>query len=104
MQQQHRPFFPLDKAITEESGKALGEWARGGAARPEPKPDTVEPVTLAALQGKIDFATSRAELKAIWSRYLPGLAESDVEAAQAAYKTRHAELPSAAAPATTKEV
>jgi hypothetical protein len=30
LQEQHRPYFPLDKPITEESGAALAEWARGG--------------------------------------------------------------------------
>ena len=31
LQEQHRALFPLDQAITEESGKRLAEWARGGA-------------------------------------------------------------------------
>lgn len=34
LQQQHREFFPLDKQITEESGKALAAWARGGTIGP----------------------------------------------------------------------
>lgn len=46
LQEQHRPFFPLDKPISEAAGRALGEWARGGAsvatpeppAKPAPKP------------------------------------------------------------------
>lgn len=33
LQEQHRPLFPLDKPITEESGRRLAEWARGGAAK-----------------------------------------------------------------------
>jgi hypothetical protein len=32
LQQQMRPFFPLDQPITEESGRRLAEWARGGAS------------------------------------------------------------------------
>jgi len=32
LQQQHKKFFALDKPITEESGRTLAEWARGGAA------------------------------------------------------------------------
>jgi hypothetical protein len=30
LQEQHRPLFPLDKEITEESGRRIAEWARGG--------------------------------------------------------------------------
>jgi hypothetical protein len=32
LQEQHKQFFPLDKPITEESGRLLGEWAKGSAA------------------------------------------------------------------------
>ena len=31
LQEQHRALFPLDQPITEESGRRLAEWARGGA-------------------------------------------------------------------------
>jgi hypothetical protein len=30
LQSQHKPLFPLDKPITEESGRAIAEWAAGG--------------------------------------------------------------------------
>jgi hypothetical protein len=30
LQEQHRAFFPLDQPISEESGRRLGEWAKGG--------------------------------------------------------------------------
>ncbi len=30
LQAQHRPFFPLDKPISEEAGRLLAEWASGG--------------------------------------------------------------------------
>src|SRR5487761_2533304 len=30
LQEQHRPLFPLDKPITEESGRKIAEWAKGG--------------------------------------------------------------------------
>ena len=30
LQEQHRPLFPLDRPITEESGKRIAEWASGG--------------------------------------------------------------------------
>jgi hypothetical protein len=32
LQQQHRAMFPLDKPLTEESGKLVATWADGGAA------------------------------------------------------------------------
>jgi hypothetical protein len=35
LQEQHRPFVPLDQPITEETGRLLAEWAAGGSA-PEP--------------------------------------------------------------------
>ena len=43
LQEQHRPLFPLDKPITEESGAKIAEWARGGSApaKPEPPPGKV---------------------------------------------------------------
>lgn len=32
LQEQHRPLFPLDKPITEESGRMIAEWAKGGGS------------------------------------------------------------------------
>lgn len=37
LQEQHRPLFPLDRPITEESGARIAEWASGG------KPQRAEP-------------------------------------------------------------
>src|SRR5262245_12468087 len=31
LEEQHRPLFPLDKPISEDTGKALAKWAAGGA-------------------------------------------------------------------------
>ena len=39
LQEQHRALFPLDKPITEESGRKIAEWAAG--APPQPKPPAV---------------------------------------------------------------
>lgn len=40
LMEKHRPFFPLDKPITEEAGAALAAWAKGGApAKQETKPE-----------------------------------------------------------------
>jgi len=49
LQQQHKALFPLDKEITEESGRLIAEWASGGAApaAPEtPRPSTSPNVAL----------------------------------------------------------
>ena len=42
LQQQHRALFPLDKPITEESGKLIAQWASGA------KPSTAAPPELPA--------------------------------------------------------
>jgi len=34
LQAQHRAFFPEGKPITEECGRLIAEWARGGSAQP----------------------------------------------------------------------
>jgi AAA domain len=31
LQQQHKPFFPLDKPIGSDAGRELAQWAKGGA-------------------------------------------------------------------------
>ena len=47
LQEQHRALFPLDKPITEESGRLIAQWASGGkAASAAPPPvDTSERIT-----------------------------------------------------------
>lgn len=37
LQEQHKPMFPLDQPISEESGKRILEWAKGGST-PNPPP------------------------------------------------------------------
>ncbi len=43
LQEQHRALFPLDKPITEESGKLIAQWATG--ASPAPAPSNGEYIT-----------------------------------------------------------
>lgn len=38
LQQQHRALFPLDEPITEESGRAIAQWAAGGPKGAMPGP------------------------------------------------------------------
>lgn len=47
LQEQHRPLFPLDKPITEDSGRRIAEWASGGTAQRSANPQT-PPATGAA--------------------------------------------------------
>lgn len=43
LQEQHRALFPLDKPITEESGKRIAEWAAGGTKRQAPQEPAPSP-------------------------------------------------------------
>ncbi len=40
LQEQHRAVFSLDQPITEDSGRRLAEWARGGTTNDVPAPTT----------------------------------------------------------------
>jgi hypothetical protein len=57
LQEQHKPFVPLDKPLSEETGKALAAWAAGGKA-----PSPVEPPQ--AGEGDVDADTLTARLLA----------------------------------------
>lgn len=41
LQEQHRKLFPLDRPITEESGKGIALWAAGGTDQPASTPAVV---------------------------------------------------------------
>lgn len=43
LQEQHAPFFPLDRPIDEKAGTALAAWSMGGAQQPVVKPPTPSP-------------------------------------------------------------
>lgn len=44
LQEQHRALFPLDRPITEESGKRIADWATGGKPRAaDPAPESATP-------------------------------------------------------------
>jgi hypothetical protein len=45
LQEQHRAFFPLDKHITEESGRLLAAWAAGGQQKSAPEASASRPAT-----------------------------------------------------------
>jgi hypothetical protein len=59
IQQQHRHLFPIDRPITAESGRLLGEWCAGGAAidvRPAARPtdDDLTARARQAAEGGVD--------------------------------------------------
>lgn len=52
IQQQHAALFPLDRPITEESGRKIAEWAAGGAARKESAPPVASPSVAPAVDAE----------------------------------------------------
>jgi hypothetical protein len=56
LQEQHRALFPLDRPITEESGRRIAEWAAGGVKKSAPSPGSESPI--AASPGQDAAATS----------------------------------------------
>lgn len=70
LQEQHKALFPLDKPITEESGKQIAIWAAGGA------PDW---------QKEINSAATPEALAALWGR-MPKEARAQYTAAKDARK------------------
>lgn len=73
LQEQHRALFPLDKPITEESGRLVAEWAAGGQKKApamtqeerdvsaEKAPDFITPDQAIEIGDKL---AARADLKA----------------------------------------
>jgi hypothetical protein len=56
LQEQHKGLFPLDKPITEESGKLLAQWAQGGSKPKEsaaPQPSTAVGTTAPSQEGVV---------------------------------------------------
>ncbi len=57
LQSQHRALFPLDKPITEESGRLIAVWASGGKSAPATQPqsgpvDLITPDQIAAIEAR----------------------------------------------------
>lgn len=79
MMEQHRPFFPLDKPITEEAGKRLGEWAAGDETLPEQSKPAPKPTGSALARGvkALEASKSLDDLGDSWKK-IKGYYESDV--------------------------
>lgn len=76
LQEQHKALFPLDKPITEESGKKIAAWASG--AKPPDKASRIAAtfaplgVTLADLTDHLNkdvVTATKAELEAAYTRF-----------------------------------
>lgn len=75
LQEQHRSFFPLDKPITEDAGRLIGEWAKGSKSVPpqaetklpvkETKRGVYEPVSTAVPQSADDHKQKGESLSAV---------------------------------------
>jgi hypothetical protein len=67
LQEQHRTFFPLDRATNRETGRQLAEWARGGVGSAATNTSGA-PVDLQALSdvGETKARAGLAALKAWW--------------------------------------
>jgi hypothetical protein len=88
LQEQHKELFPLDKPITEESGKQIAEWASGGV-----KPTKAEkPAELKDVLAKIAKADTREAMEAAATAAAGLPDKTQKEMARAAYKTRVEEL------------
>lgn len=96
LQEQHRPFFPLDQAITEKSGEQLAAWARGGTTRTEKPPTTSEDASTpfplppgvvretlykraVAVARRVKF--TKGDWSQAWSTYCQGATELNVDPA-----------------------
>lgn len=90
LQNQHKPLFPLDQPITEQSGRKLAEWASGKTtvpaqgkaptsigAPPPPNPDAGATISDADLQALL----VSVEQKGLTSRFRAKLATSGIKAA-----------------------
>jgi hypothetical protein len=63
LQEQHKAIFPLNQPLSEASGRAISEWARGGAKKePEKQPGPPSAELRDAFLINIESATSESDL------------------------------------------
>jgi hypothetical protein len=71
LQRQHMAFFPLDKEVTEDAGRRIAVWAKGG--------------TEAVVQAFADIGISRADVEGLMGKKLEDWQEADHNAARDVY-------------------
>jgi hypothetical protein len=87
LQEQHKHLFPLDKALNEESGKRIAEWAKGSAAPQATPPPTSAPaqpagaadLTLGELRAAFKECDAQAEEDFLMVAKLESLEELPAE-------------------------
>ncbi len=67
LQEQHRAFVPLDKPLTEETGRLLGEWARGGKTGPGAVVAAATPVEPSGAPGSGASIITADQVKRFWT-------------------------------------
>jgi hypothetical protein len=91
LQEQHRALFPLDVAITEQSGIDLAAWAKGGTAPPPAPADTFTSDREQAWLAKILAAKTKTQLRAVGDALKAAsgtLTPEEVAALRRAYEAR----------------
>jgi hypothetical protein len=86
LQEQHRALFPLDKPITEESGRLIAEWSAGGQGASQAS-DHDPYKALAACE-------SVAALQAVFKREWVAASQDEKPAIKKAYDARLSQLQS----------
>jgi hypothetical protein len=94
LEAQHRPFFPADKPITEDSGAKLAAWAKGGEV---PRTVDDDPTAIDRLTFAINEAPTLDALKAI-SEQVKALPKAKQELLRSAYTARWTALKAAREP------
>lgn len=113
LQEQHKAFFPLNQPVTEEAGRLIGEWAKGGTPKvatelppktkppiQETKPQVYEPVGQAPMLEdaakwftKIEQAATLETLNNLGSDLARvTLSEEDKKTARQLFAARKAQL------------
>lgn len=88
LQEQHRGAVPLDRPLSEETGRALAEWSRGSAARLNRDEAVIRLLGLIRETGTLDG------LKALWAE-VAKLDAADAQVMKAAFTKRKEELAAA---------
>lgn len=94
LMERHKPFFPLDKPITEEAGRQLAEWAKGGKPKEQttvPKQSKNKPA-VEAVRKKIQAAQSTEDLQALIESEISELADGEKAELREEFKNRMAEV------------
>jgi len=89
-QEQHKKLFPLDRQITEESGRLIAQWAKGSeTAKPENRTNEIVDKLLSAFEG---IGMTRGEIEDRLQKPLSDVNEDDIENLRVYYRQMCASL------------